>query len=175
MSTDYPSFPEESARADQAGHNTSMEQPPSIKTAVLLMRVGAAISALGLVVTLLMLDTFKDLARAQLEAGTGTFTQADVDAGYQFLLIAAIAAGLIGIALWLWMASANGKGKKWARIVATVFAAINVLSNVYAITTDTSPTLSLLVGAASVLVGIAALVFMYRSDATQFYNANSAR
>jgi FtsH-binding integral membrane protein len=91
------------------------------------------------------------------------------------VLIAAIAAGVIGIALWLWMASANGKGKKWARIVATVFAAINVLSFVYALTTDTSPTLSLLVGAASVLVGIAALVFMYRSDATQFYNANSAR
>jgi hypothetical protein len=139
------------------------------------MRVGAAISALSLVVTLLMLDTFKDLARAQLEAGTGTFTQADVDALYQVVLIAAIAAGVIGVALWLWMASANGKGKKWARIVATVFAAINVLSFVYALTTDTSPTLSLLVGAASVLVGIAALVFMYRSDATQFYNANSAR
>lgn len=174
MSTDYPSFPEESARADQAGHNTSMEQPPSIKTAVLLMRVGAAISALSIIVTLIELGAIKDQTEENLRTA-GNFTQDQVDSAFQVFVGSAIVGGLIGIALWLWMASANGKGKKWARIVATVLGVINVLFFLYGVTAGTSPILSLLVGAASVLVGIAALVFMYRSDATQFYNANSAR
>ncbi|MDQ3306895.1 MAG: hypothetical protein M3499_00800 [Actinomycetota bacterium] len=173
MSSDYPSFPEESARADQAGHNATTEQPPSIKTAVMLMRVGAAISALGIIATLIELGAIKDLVEEDLGTA-GSFTQSQVDSVFQTIVVAAIVAGLIGIALWLWMASANGQGKKWARIVATILAVINVLLFLYGVTAGTSPILSLLVAVASVLVGIAAVVLIYRQDATQFYNAQSS-
>jgi len=174
MSTNYPSFPEDSARADQANYNKGLDQPPSITTAVMLMRVGAAISALGVIVTLVQLGAIKDQTEDNLKSAGG-FTQSELDSAFQLIVVAAVVGGLIGIALWLWMASANGKGKKWARIVATVLGVINVLSFLYAASAGTTPTLSLLVGAASMLVGIAALVFMYRQDASAFYNANSGR
>lgn len=173
MSSDYPSFPEESARADQSGHNTTTEQPPSIKTAVLLMRIGAAISAVSIIVGLLTLDILKDQIRTQLETDNANFSQSDLDAAFQIAVVIIIVVGLIGVALWLWMASANGKGKKWARIVATVLGVLNLLFLLFGLTADTQPVLSTIIAALSVLVGLGAIVFMYRQDATQFYNAQS--
>lgn len=175
MSTNYPSFPEDSARADQAGNNTTMEQPPSIKSAVMLMRVGAAISAIGIIIGLITLNTFKDQLREQMEKDSPDLSESDFDTAFQVGVVLFVIVGLIAIALWLWMASANGKGKKWARIVATVLGVINVLYFLYGMTAGNQTVLSIVIAAASVLVGVAALVFMYRQDATQFYNANSGQ
>ncbi|MBA3309042.1 MAG: hypothetical protein H0U28_03145, partial [Nocardioidaceae bacterium] len=87
----------------------------------------------------------------------------------------AIVFGLIGVGLWLWMAWANGKGRKWARVVATVFGVINVLSFLFVITAGSATTPSLIVSVLSVLVGVAALFYLYRPDASQFYSAASSR
>ncbi len=38
-----------------------------------------------------------------------------------------VVVGLIGIALWLWMAQSNKAGKNWARIISTVFFAIDTI------------------------------------------------
>ncbi len=129
---------------------------------------------LGIIATLIELGAIKDLVEEDLGTA-GSFTQSQVDSVFQTIVVAAIVAGLIGIALWLWMASANGQGKKWARIVATILGVINLLFFLFGLTAGTQPILSLLVGAASVIVGVAAIVFMYRQDATQFYNAQSSR
>lgn len=83
--------------------------------------------------------------------------------------------GLIGAALWLWMASANGEGKSWARIVATVLGVLNVLLFLYSISQGNQTLLSLIIGALNVIVGVAALVFLYKSDSSAYYQANSRR
>ncbi len=170
---DFPSYPEESGRADQEGYRTSLEPPPSITTAVLLMRIGAAVSALSIIVGLLTLDSLKDEIRADLRAD-GSFTQSDLDAAFGVAVAFIIVVGLIGVALWLWMASANGKGKSWARILATIFGVINVVGFLFSLTAGTETAASLVLGAVSFGVGVAALVFMYRSDATAFYQAQKA-
>ncbi|MBA3234343.1 MAG: hypothetical protein H0T17_10430 [Propionibacteriales bacterium] len=175
MSTDYPSYPDESARAEPTAHDAGTQQPPSIRTAVTLMRVGAVISALSLIVGLLTLGALKDEVRLQLDDSGTNFSQSDLDAAFKVAVAVIIILGLIGVALWLWMASANGKGKKWARVVATILAVMNVLSLLYALSAGTQTVVSTLLGIASVLVGVAAAVFLYRSDATQYYDANSRR
>ena len=42
-------------------------------------------------------------------------------------VVTSVIGGVIAVGLWLWMAWANGRGRRWARIVATVFFAINTL------------------------------------------------
>ncbi len=170
---DFPSYPEESGRADQEAYRTSLEPPPSITTAVLMMRIGAAVSAITIIVGLLTLDSLKDEIRADLRTD-GTFSQSDLDAAFGVAVAFIVVVGLIGVALWLWMASANGKGKSWARILATIFGVINVLGFVFSLTASTQTVASLVLGAISVGVGVTALVFMYRPDATAFYQSQKA-
>ena len=43
------------------------------------------------------------------------------------VIIAAVAIGLVVIALWLWMARANGQGRNWARIPSTVLFGLATL------------------------------------------------
>ncbi len=175
MSQEYPAFPEGSSHADQEAYHASREQPPSIKTAVMLMRVGAAVSVISILVGLVTLGALKDEVRQQLEDAGTSFSESDVDTLYGVSVGIIIVSGLIGVALWLWMASANGKGKRWARVVATVLGVINALSFLFAVTAGSQTLLSSLVGAASLIVGVSALVFMYRRDASAFYAANSRR
>ncbi|MBA2774888.1 MAG: hypothetical protein H0U36_12715 [Nocardioidaceae bacterium] len=171
----YPQFPDDSARSDRDAYLASTQQPPSIKTAVTLMRVGAALSVVGILVALVTLNTLKDDIRQQLQDQGTAFSDSDVDSAFGVAVAFIIVVGLIGAALWLWMASANGKGKSWARVVATVLGVINVLSFLYSVSQGTTPALSLIVGALNVIVGVAALVFLYKSDSSAYYQANSRR
>lgn len=170
----YPQFPEDSARSDRDAYLATTQQPPSIKTAVMLMRVGAALSVVGVLVALLTLSTLKDQVRQQLQ-DQGTFTNSELDSAFGVAVGIVIVTGLIGVALWLWMASANGKGKSWARVVATILGVINVLTFLFSVSQGTTPTLSLIVGVLNVVVGVAALVFLYKSDSSAYYQANSRR
>lgn len=34
---------------------------------------------------------------------------------------------IVGVCLWVWMAIKNGQGRKWARVVATIFGVINLI------------------------------------------------
>ena len=171
----YPQFPEDSAGSDRDAYLATTQQPPSIKTAVMLMRVGAALSVIGIIVGLLTLGQLKDDVRQQLQDQGSTFTNSDVDSIFGVAVGFIIVVGLIATALWLWMASANGKGKSWARIVATVLGVINVLSFLYQVSAGNQTLLSLIIGALNVIVGVAALVFLYKSDSSAYYQANSRR
>ncbi|MBA2697343.1 MAG: hypothetical protein H0U61_01040 [Nocardioidaceae bacterium] len=171
----YPQYPEDSARSDRDAYVASTEQPPSMKTAVMLMRVGAGLSLVGIIVGLLTLGALKDDVRQQLRDSGSAFTQSDVDSIFGVAVGFIVVIGLIGAALWLWMASANGKGKSWARIVATVLGVINVLSFLYQVSAGNQTVVSLIIGALNVIVGVAALVFLYKSDSSAYYQANSRR
>lgn len=187
----YPQYPEQNYPAGQAPYGQppgsspygqpagQAEQPPSIRTAVLLMRIGAGLSLLGLVITIATLGSLKDDIRAQFRAQGSTFTDAEVDTAYNLAIGLGVVFGLIGVALWLWMAWANGKGKKWARVVSTVLAGLGLLSLLLtlagAATGTGTTTLSQMLSVVTILVGVAAVVFLYRPDATAFYQANSRR
>jgi len=152
-----------------------VEQPPSIKTAVTLMRAGAVLSLLSLVVGLLTLGSLKDNIRNQLQNNNTTFSQSDLDTTYHVAIATAVILGILGIALWLWMAQANGNGRKWARIVATVLGVINVLLTAVSLAQGQTPGLSLVFSVIGAILALVIVVMLWRKESTAFYQERSNR
>jgi hypothetical protein len=85
----------------------------------------------------------------------------------------------LGVCLWIWMAVKNGEGRRWARVVATVFGVINVtgfvLGGALAAGLDSQDLYDyllpqLVVGTASVVLGIVVLVLLYREPSSRYYD-----
>jgi hypothetical protein len=169
----FEPYPEDSARAERAVVAGPLEQPSSMRTAVMLMRAGAVVSLIGIVVTLLTLATLKDDIRSSLAHNSPTYTQSDVDTFYKTAVALSVILGLVAIGLWLWMASMNGKGRSWARIVATVLGILNVLSFLSTVTVGNATASSLVFALVNVVIGVTTLVFLYRPESTAYYKANS--
>jgi hypothetical protein len=86
--------------------------PPTVRRAVLFMRVGALIKALEIVLSLSLNTT-----------GLSTLSSAWLG-------------GVIAVGLWLWMAAKCAQGCGWARVTGTVFfgfACLGLLTDIYAI------------------------------------------
>lgn len=146
------------------------EKPQSIRQAVLLMWVGAALSLIGGLVSLLVTDVDDLLATVVADSGGDL----DIDTAKIFFYATLFIGLALGTGLWIWMAIMNDKGKKWARVVATVFFAIAVLSTGLGLlgTTPVS-TMSKVVNVISLLVGLGAIVLMYRPESSRYYEQMS--
>jgi len=95
--------------------------PAPVLTAVKLMYAGAAVSAVGLIIGLaLIIVDIKAAARGQ-------FLDHSLAAQKPLVITLWIVFGLVVIALWLWTARANGQGRNWARILATVLFGLATL------------------------------------------------
>ena len=88
-------------------------------------------------------------------------------------LVTGIVVGVIAVGLWLWMAAANGAGKSWARIVATVLGALGALSAVLSLTTGTGITIALQL--VILVLAVAILVLLWRPASSAYFQARSAR
>lgn len=152
-----------------------VEQPSSIRTAVRLMWAGAVVSLLSLVVTLVTLGGLKGQVRDQLAATQQDVTPEMVDAAFAAAIGAGVAGAVIAIGLWLWMAWKNGQGRRWARVVATVLGAINVVSTLFTLSAGASTAPSLVVSVVGLVLAVAILVLLWRKDSSAFYAARSAR
>ena len=148
-------------------------RPPAMDQAVMLMKVGAGLSLLGLLLTLLSRGTIRDAVEKASQSSATPMSQSQIDAAVTAGVAFGIVAGLIGVALWLWMASANGKGKSWARIVATVFFAISVLSFLASLI-QAQPMLTRLLAVLQVLLGAYIIFLIYKKESSEFYRAASA-
>jgi len=98
--------------------------PMPVTRAVQLMFVGAALSVIGLIVTLASTDAIRDQVREDNP------NAADVDAIVNTTIAFSVIVGVISTALWIWLALMVRKGKNWARIVTWVLAGIGVLFTV---------------------------------------------
>ena len=96
----YTAFPQYTAAAKRPF-------PPTVQRAVLLMRVGGALTVANGLGTVLL-------------GGSSSTGGAAYDVGYMVVYLA-----LAG--LWLWMAQANRAGKNGARIISTVFFGFSCL------------------------------------------------
>jgi hypothetical protein len=142
------------------------QQPPgSVLTAVKLMYVGAALSALGLIIGLVTIGSLKS---AILKADP-TFSTSQVHAAEAIGIATEVVVGLIGIGLWLWMASANKAGKNWARITGTVFFGVNTLFLLLAFARPHAG-LGLIFDILVWLVGLGAVVMLWRGESSGYFN-----
>lgn len=152
-----------------AASAADLEQPSTIRTAVRLMWVGAALSLLGALTIFFVTDQIRD----EVRTSEPSLTSSEVDSAVAVLVTFTVISGLVTVGLWLWMAIANGKGKNWARVVATVLGALNVLFTLASLGLDTANGPGLAFSFASVALAVVVLVLLYRPESSRFYEART--
>jgi hypothetical protein len=151
------------------GEAVPKPQPPSsILNAVRLMYVGAALSAFGFLVGLLTQDDIRD----QIAEDNPDFTASEVDRAVTVGVVFTVVIGLIAVGLWVWMAETNRRGRKWARVVATVLGGLNIVLTLIGLTQNTG--LGIVVNVVTIALAGAILWLLYRPESSQYYEAVSA-
>ena len=147
--------------------------PDTIQRAVLLMRVGALLSLLGLVATFLFQGQVRDEVERSLRDSGAAVTQDTVDAAVLLGTVIGVLLGLVGVGLWLWMAWANGRGRSWARVVASVLYGLYVVSFLFSLA-QPQPILSRALGVASLVLGGVIIYLLWQRSSSDYYRAMSA-
>jgi hypothetical protein len=146
-----------------------VEPPPSIVTAVRLMWVGAGLTILGVLIGLTQIDSIRD----QIEEDQPSLTAGEVDSAVTVGVAFSVLFGLVAVGLWLWMASANRRGKSWARIVATVLAGLNLLAITVGLAVNPTTGLSTVMSVVTLVLAVAILVLLYRRESSEYYAGRS--
>jgi hypothetical protein len=146
-----------------------VEQPQPIRLAVRLMWLGAALSLLGVLLTFTQTDAIRDA----IEDSDSSLTASEVDTAVTATVAFTVVFGLVGVGLWLWMASANGKGRSWARVVATVLGGLNVVGTLFTISGDGSTAVSSVFALISIALAVVILVLLWRPDSSRYYEVKS--
>jgi hypothetical protein len=152
-----------------AGQRPKPNPPSSILTAVKLMYVGAALSAISFLTSLLTQDS----VREQALEGDPTLTESELDAIVTVGIFIGVFVGLIGILLWVWMAETNRRGKSWARIVATVLGALNIVFTLVGLFIGQNSGLVVVFSVISAALAAVILYLLYRPDSNAYYEAVS--
>jgi hypothetical protein len=141
--------------------------PSSLLTAVRLMYVGAALSAVFLVIGLTQTDSLRD----QITDSQPELTTDEIDAAVAVGTAVAAIIGLISVGLWIWMAVMNRKGRSWARIVATVLGGLNIVFTLIGLTQNVG--VGTIVNMISIVLAAAILWLLYRPESSAYYAAMS--
>jgi hypothetical protein len=144
--------------------------PPSIRTAVKFMYAGAVLSAISLIVGLATIGSLK----SAIKSADPSYTASQVHAAEVVGVTTVVIFGLIGIGLWIWMARANGAGKPWARVVASVLFGISTLELLLSGVRANS-VFNLLFEGLVWLIGLGAIIFLYRKDSSEYFAAARVR
>jgi len=150
-----------------SGKPVEPERPPapsSVLNAVKLMYVGAAISTVSLIISLVDISGTKEAIRK----ARPSLTAAQVNQLNTFIITLAIVSGVVGVALWLWMARANSQGKNWARILSTVLFGLATL-DLFGVLSQPKTVLGLVFPVLTWLVGLGAVIFLWRKESTEFF------
>jgi hypothetical protein len=138
--------------------------PQSVLNAVKLMYAGAAVSAISLIISLVSIGGTKDAIRK----ARPSLTAAQVNQLNTFIIALAVVSGVVGVALWLWMARKNGQGKNWARILSTVLFGLATL-DMFGVLSQPKTVLGLVFPVLTWLIGLGAIVFLWRRESTEFF------
>ncbi len=146
--------------------------PPSIQNAVRFIYAGAVIQALSVI---LDIAAFHGRIQSFLATGSATPLSASqlstADAvGVGFLILG----GIVGASLWLWMARKNKAGRRWARNLSTVCFAIYTLTLIAVIARPVT-VWDKIIPVAEWLVGVMAIVLLWKRESGDFYTARSRR
>lgn len=149
-------------------------RPKSVDLAVTLMRVGAVLSLLGMLMVFFMGDAMREAVETSLRDSGLSATGSEVDAAVALGTGFGVVMGLIGVALWLWMAHANGKGRGWARITATVFFGLFVLSTLASFA-QPAPAISRVATLLQLVLGAAIVFLLWKKESSAWFSAMSQR
>ena len=138
--------------------------PQSVLNAVKLMYAGAAVSAVSLIISLATIGGTKDA----IKKAKPSLTAAQVNQLNTFIIALAVVSGVIGVALWLWMAQKNGQGRSWARILSTVLFGLASL-DMFGVLSQPKTVLGLVFPALTWLIGLVAVILLWRRESSEFF------
>jgi len=144
--------------------------PQPVRTAVLLMYAGAALSAIEIIIGLVTISSLKNAIRSRYPG----YTSSQLHTAEVVGVTTVVVIGLIGVGLWLWMAWANGAGKSWARIVASVFFGLNTI-DLLTLVARPHATFGLALAILVWLIGLGAILLLWQRESSAYYQARSAR
>ena len=144
------------------------EPPRPVRTAVKLMYTGAALSAVGVVLELVAIGS----VRSAIKKADPSLTSAQIHNAEVFGVAFAVIIGLIGIGLWVWMAWANGRGKSWARVVASVLFGLNTVFLLLAFARP-HVGIGLILDLLVWLCGLGTIIMIWNKESSGYYQAMS--
>jgi hypothetical protein len=144
--------------------------PQPVTMAVRLMYAGAALSAIEIIIGLTTLGSLKSAIRSRYPHYTASQLHSAEVAG----IVVAVVIGAIAVGLWLWMAWANGRGRNWARIVATALFGLNTI-DLLTLLAQPHSAISLVFALIVWLVGLGAIFFLWQRESTDYFRAMSGR
>jgi len=151
----------------QSPPETSRPAPPGpVRAAVALMYTGAALMAIYLVTALLSINAQRALIR---KVGS-TLTARQVHEILTFYVVSTVIFCLLAAGLWILMAWANRTGQRWGRTVASVLFGLNTLLLLLNVVRPTL-TIALLFWILTWLVGLVALVLLWRKESSEYFAA----
>jgi hypothetical protein len=163
----YPTGGGSSNTVQQGQGQGQAPQPASVRNAVILMYVGAGLALVSLIGTLALSGRIKnEVGKALRNAKTSKpLTATQIHSAENIYLVFVVVVLVIAIALWVWMAWANGRGRGWARIVSSVFFGLDTILLLLGATRAST---TLIFAVIEWLVGLGAIVFLWRRDTTQY-------
>jgi hypothetical protein len=144
--------------------------PQSVLTAVRLMYAGAALSAIEIIIGLTTISSL----RSAILSKYPNYTDSQIHTFQVAAIAGSVIFGALAIGLWLLMAWANGRGRSWARIVASVLFAFNTIG----VLTEVAQPHALISLVLTILIwmaGLGAIYFVWQRDSSAFYQARSPR
>jgi len=138
------------------------EPPASMVNAVRLMYAGAGVAVVFGLTAVLTMHSSRTVQIGNPASGAYKAGQ----------IVGGVIGGLIIGGLWLWMAWANKRGRSWARIVSTGFFGLLTpyAAGSLASTLPTALKIAVIVEWAA---GLAAIVFLWQRQSSQYYKAVS--
>jgi hypothetical protein len=141
----------------------STDPPRSVVIATRLMYAGAAVTAIGVVISIIAVLTGQDSLRASHPGAT----VAQLHATQNALIADAVVSGVLEIGAWIVMARVNLAGLRWARVVATVLLGLGTLNLIYRVTGGGAVNLGYT--AVTWLVGAGAVFFLWQRESNVYF------
>jgi hypothetical protein len=145
--------------------------PRTVRNAVRFIYAGAWVSVIAPVLNILSIGTLDSMLKQELATPASARSLYTVDG---ILIAGVVTIGLVDISVWLWMARKIRAGRSWARIVATIFFAINSLG-LLEIALLPFPAHTKALQALSWTAGLGAIVLMWHRDSGAFFRVQSGR
>ncbi|WP_066637606.1 hypothetical protein [Serinicoccus hydrothermalis] len=156
----------------------AVAKPQPVGLAEKLMYAGGVVSLVtGIVGFFESEDSIRDRLSQASEAMGGSMTPEMIDQQVALTPISALVTGLIAAVLWFLIGRFCGKGKGWARIVATVLAVLNLISFVFGLLGSSiipgasGGTFVLLLNAVSAIIAAAVLFFLWKKESTAYFKS----
>jgi len=140
------------------------ETPAPVLRAVQLMYVGAAVTTVSFILSLVTLGSLKGDIRSHYPK----WTASQVNQEFSTFVAITVISSVIGIALWLTMARGALNRRRWAQIISTILFVLYTLETIPTLFT-TGAIVSIAFGVLTWLAGAGAVIMLWRAESKAFF------